>query len=558
MSKLFDISATESQIELFHVVETVLNDAMVGKTDQFLYNIDIYLSKTPYAKRMMVERGFSRLLELTSVYGWGITAKRLTALTDDYIAIFCALEDYVHVGVDMEDPNFSTALYTRSAPELVNLSANGQLDGDLERVLTSLVGAKTEKSVRDGNFVVARLDVVGERDGKPVFKPVIPRSNLDIGGGKKYVFIPVPFFYIFEDILSRQFMSDPFRFIMASRKGNVECTAAISSTVVRRVYKASSDNLVESKLTKVKCGYDVTKQQYFAYNLESSLHSVGLAQFRPEMLDAVKAVNELEIDKSKHNVNFTFLRGVYRTRVVSANTGQLESLRMLDLTSYANLKDKTEALLEVGENMPDDELYWFMNSHPDVFGDIDESLEKRERVSPKFLKDLKSVSLPKSEKDRLVLLTELLKTGVIKFTATIKGGAIFERVCSNNVKALERMLGKDYVKNYESIRTKLYYVRRLLSSGVIKSKIDLEKYGVEYNILDYIDPKVYFSDAIKHKRPEDAIDAIDSALKVMNQKASSYMKSPNLLLYRDLYVTNKFFGSVNVNSIIALDYAEVK
>lgn len=553
MPNLFGKSPVGHQRELYQVVANGLGEALEGKSSQFFFNIDIYLDKVPEVRKEMATRGFSRLLELIQAGSWSMTSRRLANLSEDYLSIFCALEDFVSVGVDMDSEGFPTAIYTRSIQALADLKANGQLEGDIDKAVNMLVGAKTEKSVRDENFVAVRLDLIGTKEGKPVFKPVVPRSNLDIGGGKRYVFIPVPFYYIFENILTRWASNSPFKVFYSGTSS----ITAVNSDVVRRVYSGSADNLVESKLTKVHCGYDASKKYYFAYNLESSLHSVGETRFRPELLDAVKQISESEINKSIHNINFQFLRGIYRTSIQGSKTNELDSLHVLDLSSYANLHDKMEALLELEETLSDKDLYWLMKSNQKVFGNIETKLEKRERVSPKFLKVLKHVQLPTSELERLTLINSLMRKGVVKFTATTKEGNIFERTCSNNQDVLERMLGKNYVMKYESVRNKLYHVRRLLFEGKVKTKYDLEKLGVEYNILDYVDPRVYFSDAIKYNRTEDAIETIDSAIEKMNQKVSTYAKSDKLL-YRDLYLTNKFFGSVDVNNIISLDYAEVK
>lgn len=553
MNKLFDSMSTGSQIELFNVVENTLKVALSGKSDQFFFNIDAYLNAAPSAKKDMATKGIARLEQYIEENGWKIAPKFLERLSGDYLAIFYALEQYVHVGIDMEKEGYPSALYTRATNILRYLSQNGQLEGDLDKILSALHGSKTEKSIKEGNFVVVRLDVEGVKEGNPIFKGVIPRSNLEIGLGKQFVFIPVPFFYMFENMVFSHFLDKPFNFVKSTVIGPVSHNVAISPNVVREVYAGNDGDLVESKIRKIKVGYDVIKQRFFAYDLEASLHSLGIASFRPEMLDSIKEISYDEIDKSKHNVNFNYLRGIFKTKIKSLTREQLEKLNFIDISGFANMKDQVEAILTAADNKTDAEVYAFMKNNPHIFGDIEEALAKRERVAPKFLKGLEAVALPTSEEKRIKLLSDMLERGVVKFTAISKSGTLLERTASNNKKVLERMLGKDYVKQFESIRNKLYHVRDMITNGEIKSKLDLEKVGVEYNILDYVDPKDYFSGNMN-----DAIEAIDKAIEELKQKAASRKTSESMLLYRNIYATDPkdFFGTVNVNNIVAVEFAE--
>lgn len=555
MNRLFDSMAGGSQGELFNVVQQGLQNALEGKSDQFFYNIDVYLSHAPNAMQDMVVNGRNRLQDLAQQNGWKKQDEMFDQTTEDYFAIFSTLENYVCVGVDMEKEGFPPALFTRNIGILENLASKGQLEGDVTKLIDQLTKNKTEKALKEGNFVTVRLDLVDENNGNPIFKGVVPRSNMDIGANKQFVIIPVPFYYIFENMLEQKFRDKPFRFTKSSVIGQVSYNSAIGKDIVRNVYAGCDGNLVESKVNKFKPRYDVTKQRYFVHDLESSLTSLGIATFRPEMLDEVKEISIQDIDTSKHNVNFTLLRGIYKTRINQAKSDQLDSLNLLDLSSYANMKDKTEALIQLGEDKTEKDLYAIMKSNPDVFGDIGEGLQKRERTTPKFMKTFKSVSLPTSLQERKDAIEDMMSKGVVRFTATKKKGGIFERYGTNNPQVLERMLGKEYVKNFESIRNKLYHVKDLIEKGEVTKKVDLEKVGVEFNILDYLDVTLYFSG-----NPIDAVETIDNAIETLKQKSASRTLAEGAILYRDIYATDTkdFFGSVNANNIMAVDFSEVK
>jgi hypothetical protein len=144
----------------------------------------------------------------------------------------------------MESTGYQTALYTRNFDILQELYQQGLLECDLDKINASLCGTKTEKSVKDVNFVTVRLDVVGQKDGMPTFKAVIPKSNLQIGGGKQYVFIPVPFFHMFDEMLHSTFGHNPFKFTKSSVVGQISYNVAIKEDIVRQAYAGCEGNLV--------------------------------------------------------------------------------------------------------------------------------------------------------------------------------------------------------------------------------------------------------------------------------------------------------------------------
>lgn len=566
MVKLFDVQPAGDQVPLYKLVQDEFLKAHRGTSSQFLYNLDYYLAFLPEVRYSMAERARRYVLALAQKADWA--SKKvdvhdlLDGCDDTYLALFAALSDYVVIGIDMEKEGYPSALYTRSEPILAWLHAQGCLspDTNLDRITNLLYGSRTASGLNDKTFAVVRLDVAEVVNDKPIFKVVVPQKNLHIGLEKQYVAIPVPFMYLVESIIFRLFQGKPFRFVKSSVIGQVEHLAAVTPDVVREVYKAVDQNILNTRLSTISVGYNVLRQRFYAYDLESGLTSSGVASFRPEMLDVLVPVSYNDIDTSYHNIDFNLLRGIFRTRINNARTEQLESLNYLDLSGYANLRDKQAAIIEAADNAPDKEVYWLMRNNPQVFGDLEEALKKRERVAPKFLKNFEPVDLPEDPNVRVTLLNDLLKTGVVKFIAKKKDGGVFERYGTLNPKILERSLGKDYVRRFESIRSRLYYVLDLMAQGEVKSVQDLERLAVEYNFLDRVDHQVYFDPCILQGDTSKAEQAIRDVIEELKQKAASRKEDPHAVMYKNIYAedTKGYYGNFNVNAILAVEYSKMQ
>lgn len=561
--KLFNVELTGDQVPIYRLVQRELMNAKSGRTDQFLYNFDYYLAFLPEVRASMAERGRRTILTLAQEGNWkGNRNDLVDELEDNYLALFQALEDYVVVGIDMEKEGYPSALYTRSRATLNWLFNQGCISESvkMDRVMSALTGNKTALSLKERNFVTVRLDLEEVVSGKPIFKLVVPQSNLDIGMGKRYVIIPAPFMYIFESMVQHFFKEQPFKFVKSTVIGPVTHVATIYPHILQEAYRGKDEELIRSKLNKIKPGYDILKQRFYAYDLEASLTSAGVASFRPEMLDSIVPIPYSEIDTSHHTVNFDLLRGIFKTRINNAKTEQLESLGLLDLSGFANLRDKQQAIIEAGDRESDKALYWLMRNNPDVFGDIEESLKKRERVMPRFLKYFQPVELPEKGEDRVELFNNLLKQGVVKFTAQKKDGGVFERTGTNNPQVLERVYGKDYIAKYESIRNRLYAVLDLLRSGEVKTIADLERIGVEYNFLDRVDHAQYFDARILQGDISSAENAILSVIEELKARASTRRVNPYAVTYRDLNAEDEkgFFGNFNVNTVISAEFSKIE
>jgi hypothetical protein len=307
---------------------------------------------------------------------------------------------------------------------------------------------------------------------------------------------------------------------------------------------------VEAKIRRIRPGYDPIRQRYTLYDLESSVYSLGLASFRPEMLNYVKIINPHSINTACHNVDFDVLRQIFATRIRALKAAQLDAFKYIDLSSYANMTDKQNALIEQAEKEDNRKLLSLMQAHPEIFGDINEALEKRRRIMPKFLKGFQPVELPNTEQERVALLRDLLSKGVVQFVTTTKDGRVSGKLASNNSKVLERIYGKDYVQKYETVSLRIKEVKAAIERGEVKSRKEAEELAVKFNILPSIDATEYL------KGGKATLAALDTAIKELEEKSASRTRNPAYVLYRNLKAENSdnFYGQVNVNSLISVEF----
>lgn len=543
---------------LLKIGRDALVNAFNGYSTQFMFNVDAYLQSDPALKKHFADDMRIRLGNYANLYGWKskTVEEDINGLSEDYLAILGTLETHVFVGVDLEKDGFPTALYTRNPEILAQLNASGRLVTDPEKLIKNLFGTKLELSCGNQNFVLARLDIAGNSNGVVSYKAVIPRENMEIGLDKRFVFIPVGLYGIFEELIT-QAKDYPLEVTYGIDDTKLlRKLVTVSPQVTSKVYANLDDALLQSRLRKTpSMGYNVDAQCFTAFDLEASLHAGGTNSFRPELMHTLKVVGFESIDTSMHMIDFVLLRGIYRTRANGAKVGQLDALKFIDLSSYATQKDKAEALIALEETLRNSELYALMKSNEDFFGDINKTLEARERVKPKFLKNFALIHLPEVlDATAVGKIKELMSNGVLKLTAKRKNGTYYERVVSNNEQVLQRMVGKDYVRDFETVRTKLKYVQSEVMAGRIKTKNQLEKAGVDYNILEYVDGAVYFADD-----KQDTIDAITEGLENLTESNKGGSKSDTCVVFRNIHAKDKsdFFGSVELKDLVSIEYSQV-
>lgn len=545
--------ANSPYADLSAVAGNVMLAAFQGRTSSFFHDFAGYFNAVPGAANYLAKLGRNTIGQLHQNNGWkGDVEKLLEGVTPAYAAIFQALSDLIFVGLDTTKEGYPTALYTRSFHVIKRMVDAGMVQPDnVNKVMKDLTGTKTANGVSEGTFCVVRLDFEQYVNGIPTFKLTVPRSNLKVlGNDAEYMLVPLIFYAVFSQILQNATVEQAFEFEKTSVTGNIRHQATISPNVVKLVYANSDPEDVEAKIRRIHPGYDPIRQRYTLYDLESSVYSLGLASFRPEMLNYVKIINPHSINTACHNVDFDVLRQIFATRIRALKAAQLDAFKYIDLSSYANMTDKQNALIEQAEKEDNRKLLSLMQAHPEIFGDINEALEKRRRIMPKFLKGFQPVELPNTEQERVALLRDLLSKGVVQFVTTTKDGRVSGKLASNNSKVLERIYGKDYVQKYETVSLRIKEVKAAIERGEVKSRKEAEELAVKYNILPSIDATEYL------KGGKATLAALDTAIKELEEKSASRTRNPAYVLYRNLKAENSdnFYGQVNVNSLISVEF----
>lgn len=540
MKSLFNTNKVHPDV--VKIFRTAFLNAVKGNSEQFLYNIDVYLRNAPNALAYYTKQG---TLGILSVQGKN-AVKDISKINQMYCAIFGVLQGTVCVGIDTTKEDYPSALYTRSEAVLTSLKNAGRITGikdeQFDKIIIALKDNKTALGFEEGTYMVVRLDVDTNVNGELTFKPVIPRSRLKIGVGKDFVFIPVVLMHEIADYFMN-LKVNAFKFVKTSVTGQRKHIATCSPDVVRKVYANAPANLVESKLTKAPLGYNEATLRFECYDLEASVYDIGIASFRPEMLDKIAPAKLSSIDKSFHSVNATHLRGIFKTKVKGMRLADFDTFKLFDTSSFPTVDKKAEAIITWSEDIDSRDLLTIMNTYPNIFGDIKKSLATRERNSPHVLKQLQIVNAPYTVSQ----VQNLLNTGVVKITARSKTNKIYERLASSNEEVLKRFLGKDYVVKFESTSKRINAAMNELDNMQDNpTRSDLENILVKYDLLAVVDSQ----DFLKTSPKQVLLDALN--------KAQKRQYPDTTIIYRKLEAKERsdFYGQVDINNIIAIEYAK--
>lgn len=568
---VFWVNAMSPRAPLYSQIQQVMqqnfNRAFSGQSDEFFLGFDNYLAQLGESSyNEFASIGYRNVEGILQAEG--VKEKKLQttleSLNYQYYANFQALEDLLFVGVDTETQTekkwFPTALYTRSKEILTYLNNNGQIANSLEDTLEKL-RKKTLTSIGQGLMPVIRLDPVSSEGGKPIFEAKIPQKSLDAGGGRPFALIPVAAYYMFANMMKTVGAKTPLRFETSSIIGTKAYNIATSPMFYGKVYSNSNfDNgEIFTNLSRMVIGFDITTIRFYAYNLEASFHEYGVINFRPEMLNSLRHISLRDLDTSRHSINYPLIRAVYRTKVRNLNAKSAQNVTFEDISTYANLTDLKEALILKGDRLSNKDLHALMSQNPNVFGNLDEEVDKRKRLQLKVLKDLKQVDLPNSNAERKQLLDDLLKSGVVRITAKRKtSNSILEVYATNNQKVLTQTLGKDYVQKYETTRLRLIKAKQILESQPQISRHDFEGLLVTFNIQDIIMAEMYEIALDPTVSTVNLVPYFDRAINTLLENSKTRNISPLNVLYRNIYAEDQkeLYGNVEASNIIAIEYKQ--
>jgi hypothetical protein len=555
-------------IDLESILCKSFKNAVDGATTSFLHNIDVYLKHAHNSATVFMNYEHNVLMGLAETE----KAKTLVnCIPPMYKAIMGVLDNYVCVGIDcgvkegQEHPTYEANLYTRNIHILENLDAVGLLSNpdSIPKHRKELVGTKTVNGFKEETVHMIRLEVVDTSGKHPVFGAVAPRSRVKVGVGSDMVIIPVAFYYIISDMLQELTKDKAFQFVKQTEVGPRKHIATFSPDVVRKHYGKCESDLVETKLRKVKPGFNVAQMRVMAYDLESSINSLGVASFRPEMLDSISCVNLREVDKTMHNVDGELVLEVFTDKVAHFNVAQLKDISFFDVKSFVTPNDARVGLVEFGKQLQAKDLYILMKQNSYLFGDVDGLIKEKCDNQPKILKELDLLDMDYFKElfveDQVTQLEDMLNAGVVKVTATTKDNRLYTKYLSNNPKVLEQFLGEDYVSKFESISYRLKAVKHLVESGQVQNKAELEHLVVKYDIMSSVNSHLLLDKAINKGNTSSAIQALDEALEeIKNSRKANLSKTS--VRARNIKASEEvsFYTVVTVPNIISIEYASLR
>ena len=541
--------------DLSEVISFNIDRAIKGESSQFIYGLDAYLKACVASKDHYLKRGKDAILKIVEENPKSkIDINMFNELPDTYFIFNGALEEGVLIGFDMEKEGCPRALYTRNFKvirELANMGCISNAD-KIAKAEQSVKGAKTLnglKNIEEALIGVARLDFEGIVNGKKMYKVVVPQQALRVGLNNPILMTPLKAMYILASKLDYLFSSNIVRFTETTGVGVKQGVVSANAGIVRRVY---GSNDVSKKLSLIESGYNYNLLRYFTYDLESSVHSKGYATFRPEMLDRLELLNEKDIDKSKHNIDYRLLRSIFDEKVKNLSLDDMYGIRFYDLSAFATVDDKCDALLSYANELDGSELYTIMKQNYNIFGDLSYELAVAEAKVPKVVKDLKIVSNPTVEQFK-----DMVEKGLVKVTTLTKKGKVMEVTATNNRKILMQMLGRDYIREFESPRYKYKEFKKVVENTQFKDRGQIEelalKYGIDLGVV------VNNVDTNFNGDVTNLVKGIDSHLEALTTKTKNRSLSPTMVAVRNVYAkeSKDLYVTIDVSQIKQIEYAPI-
>lgn len=217
------------------------------------------------------------------------------------------------------------------------------------------------------------------------------------------------------------------------------------------------------------------------YDLESPLDEVGIVQLNLMGIFKIMNIDEGDINKSLRNLDSLLFRKWLFSKIRRLDLKELQSLQLIGVKDYTNMKSKVEVLIRELSKMSTKDLYYFALANEHVLGNIEKGVDNVRKWAFKVFKNFTEVELPSDRKSKIIELKRLLSESVLKVTYIKKDGKITTHYATNNQKILERVFNKNYVEKLETTGVKVKYLLNLFKENNFSEKEKLElisKYGL--------------------------------------------------------------------------------
>lgn len=348
----------------------------------------------------------------------------------DLFATYGVLMSGVCLGINIEDSSFK--LYTSSISVLEGLAQRGILKGkkdpidiELKKLQETLYGNRIKKTITDGDkYCVVRLDA-SMKGSSLQMKATIPRT---LPSKDKVFFVPFSLYKDAMDYVYNLAQAHMLRVVMGDKVRDI----TLNREILGQIYGSAR--------AKYLCSFipNVYMQSLYLPSVGASKYTPGVTNISLEKVDAITQITLTDINLADVNLDFTGIKQ-YAKEVFD---GMSEADRSYILGML--MQEDMDSFLQMYES----EIWDIMNQHPDIFH------PEVYRAKPSMFKDFISVAVPKSISD----LETMLKEGAYRITITKSNGRFSMIYGTNNKKVLQKFLGKNYFKSYESagVRAKAF------------------------------------------------------------------------------------------------------
>lgn len=554
------------------------------------YVQNVLLSGMDNITNYLVQKGTDNLNTVNATLK-GAKKFDVDALSDEYKYLTGLLSFEVLIGRDRANTEErSVSLYTRNEKLIRALAKEGAFSslsaGDVDKKLEDIEKKLgTAPLAKDGaSLTYIRIDFEEVSANEVSLSIVIPKFRPNIA---ELEFYSYPAFSVLAGEIVKVVKSKSILVQLQTSEGIKERKVAFTADKVNALYKGFEPKMVQKKLKSAKPGWDIVGYNLKGYNLESSLYERGYTAIALEDIVHIGDLALSDVDKTQYAVNYDDLKGIFKTSVKRWTLANYESFAGLDTSEYPLKAGKEEAAIKWVEGVGHKELYTLMSAQPELFGDVVERLAAKDKINPKVLKQLEEVELVEDMEERKKQIDEMLSKGLCLIVkSNKKSNKQSESLASNNKVLLARMLGQNYIEKYESVGTKLAYLKNLMTkTHILKSKEEILAKVYEMGLNDYIDAEalsrqidesilaqnqlVYDKKIQEGVAPKAAALAegytsvlTDGVSQVLadNTIRSSNRTAEGLITYRKVYADSpeSFYGSVNVRNVVGVWYAPMK
>lgn len=352
----------------------------------------------------------------------------------------------------------SSDLYTSSYYLLTQLATRGILMGKRAAIASEMAtledalvtGSRIPKSLKDGDRIQAvRLDYEYS-NGRLVFKPTIPRSQLDLA---KFCIIPLQAVEQAMCMLNEQIQDKVLEVTMGDKVRYITKSVPILSMIYGE----------QRARYLISANYDARTFRFNAPSVGASIYSTGITNIDLATIDKIRVVESvIDIDLSEVKLDTSRANEFIKSSLPSLNERAIR-----DVAEYLGINIRNISGIDVVQtfknglsNVPSYKAYEAIKEFPQYF-----DMRKFKGMTPKYSSG-EQVPIPETFEE----FEALLKTGIFKVMMRTRKGGTVSVVCTNSAKELAAIYGDNYYAKFESEGNRLrrldYIVKTKYPNGV--------------------------------------------------------------------------------------------